>query len=319
MQPPHNPNERRAKLEAVKELARRQEHDAAQELLQAQDVGYTSKLFVQALFPYRNPDSNERKITTAEGTISVYSPNGLPFGKYPRLIMAYIITRAVANAGRLKEGKVDYEEARRIPLGHSMSHFLQAIGVTGRGTGGANGNLSKIREQLLRLASSSITVQSDDGVHARGRNTQILEDWNLWFDPRDPNQGSFMESELVLTPQFFKHIAEAPIPIDLNVLRELNKPRSMDIYIWLTVKQYWLAKNNREAYTFTWDMIAANFATKALDSTQEMADFRREMKKSIAEISTLWTEAGIEADTDGVTVTRTAPSVQQKPPRPELD
>lgn len=105
-----------------------------------------------------------------------------------------------------------------------------------------HGNLSKIRDQLLRLASSAITVQSDDGVHARGRNTQILEDWNLWFDPRDPNQGSFMESELVLTPQFFKHIAESPIPIDLNVLRELNKPRSMDIYIWLTVKQYWLAK-----------------------------------------------------------------------------
>ena len=312
-------DERRAKLEAVKELARRQEHDAAQELLHTQDVGYTSKLFVQALFPYRNPDSNERKITTAEGTISVYSPNGLPFGKYPRLIMAYIITRAVANAGRLKEGKVDYEEARRIPLGHSMSHFLQAIGITGRGTGGANGSLSKIREQLLRLASSSITVQSDDGLRARGRNTQILEDWNLWFDPRDPNQGSFIESELVLTPQFFKHIAESPIPIDLNVLRELNKPRAMDLYIWLTVKQYWLTKNNREAYTFTWDMIASNFATKALDSTQEMADFRREIKKSIAEISTLWPEAGIEATTDGVTVTRTAPSVQQKPPRPELD
>lgn len=43
MEPPHTPDERRAKLEAVKELARRQEHDAAQELLQAQDVGYTSK------------------------------------------------------------------------------------------------------------------------------------------------------------------------------------------------------------------------------------------------------------------------------------
>lgn len=319
MQPPHTPDERRAKLEAVKELARRQEHDAAQELLQTQDVGYTSKLFVQALFPYRNPDSNERKITTAEGTISVYSPNGLPYGKYPRLIMAYIITRAVANAGRFKEGKVDHEEARRIPLGHSMSHFLQAIGITGRGTGGASGNLSKIREQLLRLASSSITVQSDDGVHARGRNTQILEDWNLWFDSRDPNQGSFIESELVLTPQFFKHIAEAPIPIDLNVLRELNKPRSMDIYIWLTVKQYWLAKNNRDAYTFTWDMIAANFATKELETSQEVASFRRNFKSAISDILKTWPEAGIEANTDGVTVTRTAPSVQQKPPRPELD
>ncbi|MDK2584207.1 replication protein RepA, partial [Corynebacterium yonathiae] len=309
----------RAKLEAVKELARRQEHDAAQELLQAQDVGYTSKLFVQALFPYRKTEGNNRTVETPQGTITILSQRGVPYGKYPRLIMAYIITRAVANAGRLKEGKITHEEACRIPLGHSMSHFLQAIGITGRGTGGATGNLKNIREQLLRIAGSFITVQSDDGVHARGRNTQILEDWNLWFDPRDPNQGSFMESELVLTPQFFKHIAEAPIPIDLNVLRELNKPRSMDIYIWLTVKQYWLAKNNREAYTFTWDMIAANFATSEITSTTQMRDFRRRTKEAIEEVSKVWPNSGIEANTDGVTVTRTAPSVHQKPPRPELD
>ena len=312
-------DERRAKLEAVKELARRQEHDAAQELLQSQDVGYTSKLFVQALFPYRKTEGNNRTVETPQGTITILSQRGVPYGKYPRLIMAYIITRAVANAGRLKEGKITHEEACRIPLGHSMSHFLQAIGITGRGTGGATGNLKNIREQLLRIAGSFITVQSDDGVHARGRNTQILEDWNLWFDPRDPNQGSFMESELVLTPQFFKHIAEAPIPIDLNVLRELNKPRSMDIYIWLTVKQYWLAKNNREAYTFTWDMIAANFATSEITSTTQMRDFRRRTKEAIEEVSKVWPNSGIEANTDGVTVTRTAPSVHQKPPRPELD
>ena len=312
-------DERRAKLEAVKELARQQEHDAAQELLQAQDVGYTSKLFVQALFPYRKTEGNNRTVETPQGTITILSQRGVPYGKYPRLIMAYIITRAVANAGRLKEGKITHEEACRIPLGHSMSHFLQAIGITGRGTGGATGNLKNIREQLLRIAGSFITVQSDDGVHARGRNTQILEDWNLWFDPRDPNQGSFMESELVLTPQFFKHIAEAPIPIDLNVLRELNKPRSMDIYIWLTVKQYWLAKNNREAYTFTWDMIAANFATSEITSTTQMRDFRRRTKEAIEEVSKVWPNSGIEANTDGVTVTRTAPSVHQKPPRPELD
>lgn len=319
MQPPHNPDEWRAKLEAAKELARRQEHDAAQELLQAQDVGYTSKLFVQALFPYRKAENNERVVETAQGIISVYSRRGLPYGKYPRLIMAYVITRAVENAGRLKEGKIDEQEARRIPLGHSMNHFLQAIGVLGRGTGGATGNLKNIREQILRIAGSTITVESDDGVHAQGSNTQILDGWNLWFDPRDPNQGSFIESELVLTEKFFNHIAESPIPIDLNVLRQLAKPRAMDIYIWLTLKQYWLAKNNREAYTFTWDMIAANFATKILQTGQDWVNFRTEIKKAILELTTAWPNAGITADTNGVTVTRTAPSVQQKPPRPELD
>ena len=319
MQPPHNPNERRAKLEAVKELARRQEHDAAQELLQAQDVGYTSKLFVQALFPYRKTDDDKRVIETPSGKIVVYSDEGLPYGKYPRLIMAYIITRAVANAGKVKDGTLTIDEACRIPLGHSMNHFLQAIGVPTRANGGRRGNLTILREQLLRLAGSMITVKSDDGVHARGRNTQIMEEWDLWFDSRDPNQGSFIESYLKLTPQFFKHIAESPIPIDLNVLRELNKPRAMDLYIWLTVKQYWLAKNNRDAYTFTWDMIAANFATKALDSNDARQNFRKEIKKAVQELKTAWPNTGIEADTDGVTVTRTAPSVQQKPPRPELN
>lgn len=191
-----------------------------------------------------------------------------------------------------------------------MSHFLQAIGVTGRGTGGANGNLKSIREQLMRLASSSITAQADNGVHARGRNTQILEDWNLWFDPRDPNQGSFMESELVLTPQFFRHIAEAPIPIDLNVLRELNKPWAMDLYIWLTVKQYWLHKNNREVYTFIWDMIASSFATSEITSSAQMRDFRRRMQEAIEEVVEAWPASGIEASSDGVTVAKTAPSVK---------
>ena len=319
MQPPHNPNERRAKLEAVKELARRQEHDAAQELLQAQDVGYTSKLFVQALFPYRKTDDDKRVIETPSGKIVVQSDEGLPYGKYPRLIMAYIITRAVENARRLKEGKITLEEACHIPLGHSMNHFLQTIGILGRGTGGATGNLKNIREQLIRLADSRITVKADDGIRARGKHTQIIDEWDLWFDSRDPNQGSFIESYLNLTPRFFKHVAEAPIPIDLNVLRQLTKPRSMDIYIWLTLKQYWLAKNNREAYTFTWDMIAANFATKKLTKGQDWVNFRTEIKKSIHDILTVWPNAGIEADTDGVTVTRTAPSVQQKPPRPELN
>ncbi|MFR9950040.1 replication protein RepA, partial [Corynebacterium striatum] len=316
---PTPPDERRAKLEAVKELARRQEHDAAQELLQAQDVGYTSKLFVQALFPYRKAENNERVVETAQGIISVYSRRGLPYGKYPRLIMAYVITRAVANAGKVKDGTLTIDEACRIPLGHSMNHFLQAIGVPTRANGGRRGNLTILREQLLRLAGSMITVKSDDGIHARGRNTQLMEEWDLWFDSRDPNQGSFIESYLKLTPQFFKHIAESPIPIDLNVLRELNKPRAMDLYIWLTVKQYWLAKNNREVYTFTWDMIAANFTTKALDSNDARQNFRKEIKKAIQELRTAWPNAGITADTDGVTVTRTAPSVQQKPPRPELD
>ena len=313
------PPEKLAQLKAAQKAAANQELEQSKEIINAQDIGYTSKLFVQALFPYRKTDEEKRVIETAQGRIVVYADGGLPYGKYPRLIMAYIITRAVENAGKLKAGKIDFEQAVRIPLGHSMNHFLQAIGIHGRGTGGKKGTLSIVREQLLRLADARVTVKEDDGVRARGKHTQIMDEWDLWFDARDPNQGSFIESYIKLTPQFFQHIIEAPIPIDLAVLRQLTKPRSMDIYIWLTVKQFWLSKNNRDSYLFTWDMMAQSFATKALTSSNDVAHFRTEIKKAITDVVSVWPECGIEADLEGVTVTKTSPSVEKKPPRLQLD
>ena len=313
------PPEKLAQLKAAQKAAENQELEQSKEIINAQDIGYTSKLFVQALFPYRKTDEEKRVIETAQGRIVVYADGGLPYGKYPRLIMAYIITRAVENAGKLKAGKIDLEQAVRIPLGHSMNHFLQAIGIHGRGTGGKKGTLSIVREQLLRLADARVTVKEDDGVRARGKHTQIMDEWDLWFDARDPNQGSFIESYIKLTPQFFQHIIESPIPIDLAVLRQLTKPRSMDIYIWLTVKQFWLSKNNRDSYLFTWDMMAQSFATKPLTSSQNLADFRRELKAAIQDVILVWPDAGIEVSTGGVTVSKTAPSVEKKPPRLQLD
>ena len=313
------PPEKLAQLKAAQKAAANQELEQSKEIINAQDIGYTSKLFVQALFPYRKTDEEKRVIETAQGRIVVYADGGLPYGKYPRLIMAYIITRAVENAGKLKAGKIDFEQAVRIPLGHSMNHFLQAIGIHGRGTGGKKGTLSIVREQLLRLADARVTVKEDDGVRARGKHTQIMDEWDLWFDARDPNQGSFIESYIKLTPQFFQHIIEAPIPIDLAVLRQLTKPRSMDIYIWLTVKQFWLSKNNRDSYLFTWDMMAQSFATKKLKTAVGRRDFRNEIKKAIHDVQAVWPNCGIKADLEGVTVTKTSPSVEKKPPRPQLD
>ena len=293
------PPEKLAQLKAAQKAAENQELEQSKEIINAQDIGYTSKLFVQALFPYRKTDEEKRVIETAQGRIVVYADGGLPYGKYPRLIMAYIITRAVENAGKLKAGKIDFEQAVRIPLGHSMNHFLQAIGIHGRGTGGKKGTLSIVREQLLRLADARVTVKEDDGVRARGKHTQIMDEWDLWFDARDPNQGSFIESYIKLTPQFFQHIIEAPIPIDLAVLRQLTKPRSMDIYIWLTVKQFWLSKNNRDSYQFTWDMMAQSFATKELKTAVGRRDFRNEIKKAIHDVQAVWPNCGIKADLEG--------------------
>lgn len=300
------------KLMLAKDFARQQESEESLSLLNPQEIGYTSKLFVQALFPYRKQESKEREIKTAEGTVNVYSPNGLPYGKYPRLIMAYIITRAVDHAAKVRDGKMTIDEARRIPLGKSMNGFLEAIGVSSRGTGGASGNLIKIRDQIIRLAGSMVTAQTDDGIHAAGRNTQIVEDWNLWLNPEQPDQKLSVESTITLTSQFFQHIVDAPIPIDLDVLRELNKPRAIDLYVWLTVKNYWLRRSNRDSFLFSWEMIAQSFSPKELKTSNDLAHFRTDLKKAMSDVVSAWPGANVEVTADGVHVSQTELAVSPK-------
>ena len=66
-------------------------------------------------------------------------------------------------------------------------------------------------------------------------------------------------------------------------------------------------------------MMAANFATKELKTSAQWRDFRTDVKKAIHDILTVWPNAGITADAHGVTVAKTATSIRQRPPKPQLD
>lgn len=288
-----------------------------------QTVGYTNRIFVQALFPYRKTDEYRRAITQGSKEIIISSPNGLPYGKFPRLIMAYIITAAVARAHQVEQGLIDPDEARRIPLGESMNEFFRRIGTSQRGTGGTRGTITLIREQLVRLASSSIVVQdriktTKVDMHS-GRNQPIAEEWELWFDTGNPDQTTIEHSYLQLTKTFFEEISDSPIPIDLGILQQLGKPRAMDIYVWITLKKAALYYQNRASLTFSWDQMEHQFSTKELTDWAQRQTFRTEFKKCINAIRELWPDVGIEADTKaGVTIYKGTPSVSMRTLRKQL-
>ncbi|MGJ4093963.1 replication protein RepA [Corynebacterium macclintockiae] len=279
---------------------------------------YTNRIFVQALFPYRKSDEYRRAITQGSKEVIISSPNGLPYGKYPRLIMAYIITTAVARAHQVEQGLMDSDEARQIPLGESLNEFFRRIGVVARGTGGSRGTVTRIREQLVRLASSSIVVQSrikKDRVDIhRGVNHPIAGEWEPWFDAGNPDQATIQ-----LTDRFFQLIADAPIPIDLDILHKLGKPRAMDIYVWITVKKARLNYQNLPSFTFSWKQMEHQFSPKELTTWEQRANFRNEFNRCLETIRALWPDVGVDTDTKaGVTLHKSAPSVTMRPSRKQL-
>lgn len=271
-----------------------------------QQVGYTTRLLVQALFPYRNPTVDKIVSQSGRTRVTIYSPDGLPYGKYPRLIMAYIITEAVKRYG---QGMPD-EIARRIPLGNSMNEFLAVMGVKSRGSGGARGTLGLLREQLRRLTGTTIRAEkawSRDNREAGG-NVQVASSWDLWFD-HQPDQQTLEPSYLELTQQFYQEIVASKVPIDLDVLRGLRKPRAMDIYVWLTLRRSRLDRPQQ----LDWEQLRLQFGASTPHTSSAMRDFRREFRAAVADVLELWPDAGVTVDQKGLLMTPGEPSVPRKP------
>ena len=147
---------------------------------------------------------------------------GLPYGRYPRLVLAYLNTEAVRR------------KSRHIELGPHFSHFCAALGIPP--TSGPRGSLPTLREQMQRLFASTFQCvyhHEAEGRHA-GDGFLIAEKRLLWWDPRQSKGEPAWGSHVVLSERFFREAAEAPVPLDLRVLRALRSPFEIDTYVWLT-------------------------------------------------------------------------------------
>ncbi len=190
----------------------------------AGEVGFFARALVQATLPHSDPGGNEFVRENGHYTLTILAPAhlGLPYGRYPRLVLAYLNTEAVRT------------KRRRISLGRTLSHFCRDLGIVP--TSGPRGSLRQLRKQMERLFSCSfqcVYQAADRGQHA-GDGFLLAERRALWWDPESSTQELVECSFVELSERFFREATGAPVPIDIRVLRALRSPFEIDIYIWLT-------------------------------------------------------------------------------------
>lgn len=147
----------------------------AEDAKSAGALGFMTRALVIATMPYKDPKTDV--FTRKNGDISLriiagYS-GGIPYGVYPRLLMAWITTEAVRTRSRVVE------------LGDSLSYFLREVLEVQRG-GGQRGSSTRVAEQMKRLFGSMVNVSSSaeaTGRRFKLRNVTIVDDAE--FDPAD--------------------------------------------------------------------------------------------------------------------------------------
>lgn len=263
----------------------------AEEAAQAGALGFMARAMVQATLPHKKAEGNEFSRTNGAFTLSLMAPSqvGLPYGSIPRLLLSWITTEAVQT------------KSRDLELGDSLSAFMRELDLMP--TGGRWGSITRLKDQMKRLFSSSITLTYDDGQTWALESVRPVDSARLWWSPKDPEQAALWKSTITLGDRFYEEIIRSPVPIDMRALKALKKsPLALDIYLWLTYRMFYLKKPT----TIQWAGLMGQFGAGYAQVRQFKAAFLRELRK----VQVVYPEVKLEEAPRGLMLLPSKPHIK---------
>lgn len=248
----------------------------AEDARQAGAVGYMARALVQATLPHRKLDDMyfERRNGLFKLTIMAPPDIGLPFGNIPRLLVAWLTTEAV----RTKQ--------REVFLGQSLREFMRQLDFTS--SGGKQGSIGRMKEQMKRLFSASISCTYDNGKNWAIKHVQPVSEASLWWDPNLQDTQNEFQSVIKLGESFYKEAITSPIPINMQALKGLKySSLALDIYCWLTYRFSYL----RHKAEIPWEILQLQFGSSYAHNNQGLRNFKKAFLQELKCVLTFYPQA----------------------------
>ena len=243
------------------------------------DRGFMARMMALCSLPRSNPGNRYRYVRrngpyTLAMTAGVN--NKLPYGNFPRLILAWICTEAVRTQSRV------------LVLGDSLSGFMRALGVYSS-SGGRGGVQTRLRNQMKRLFNAHVQLVYKDEHGEASVSSSVADSTAFWWNPKRPNERMLWESKIELGEKFFNEIINHPVPIDLNTLTALKRSSlGLDLYLWLVYRTFPLRAPQR----ITWKQVYRQFGVDPAkaDNRRTVDDFRKDCLRELKKIKLAWPE-----------------------------
>ena len=251
--------------------------------LEAGALGFMARAMVQATLPHKKVDGNEFERKNGNFTLSLMAPSkiGLPYGSVPRLLLAWVTTEAVKT------------RTRELELGDSMVVFMGELGMSP--TGGARGDITRLKNQTRRLFASTVSASYEDSTKVADMGYRLADESVLWWDAKSPEQAGLWHSSVTLSEKFFNEVIDRPVPIDMRAIKALKRsPMALDIYTWLTYRSSYL----KHPTVIPWAALALQFGSNYAQVRQFKAAFLTELRKVV----TVYGRVHVEATDNGLMV-----------------
>jgi hypothetical protein len=267
-------------------------------------ISFVSRIFCQVALPYRDPGPIQswrrtNGFVTMRLTPGVVVRDGeqvdaYPYGVMPRYLLAWM-TSEVKRAGPALQ-----DDGLTLNLGGSMRAFLRQIGINSA-TGGRLGSGTRLRDQVTRLATSSITVsdtrQDKNGAwNFRAKNFGFVGEVNLWWSDRDTGSDALMPSTIRLTEAWRDSIRESAVPLDTRALAIIQgaraSPLALDLYYWLAHRMFTVRKTT----VAPWALLARQFGSQY----GRLRDFKAAVVKQLKVVQLAYPQAHVSVTVDGL-------------------
>lgn len=264
------------------------------------DLGFLSRALAQTSIPHSKLDTNIFTRQSGQHSLTIVgSEFGLPYGTYPRLLLAWICSEAVKT------------QSPTLHLGTKQSDFLQKLNISRQGS-----TIASLKDQTNRLLNSTFRLTFEDtNLKANKRFLIASSDIEFW----SPQTGEW-EAYLKLSKDFFDDILANPVPIDVNVLNSVRKsPLAIDVYTWLAYRTYLVHIQGGRPVKINWADLQAQFGSsygesiksKIISSAdilkkeqQALIDFRASFLSALRKLETFYPELNqiIQSDSQFLTV-----------------
>ena len=195
----------------------------------------------------------------------------LPFGNFPRLILAWLSTEAVRT------------QSRELVLGRSLSEFMRTLGVYSSG----GRDRTRLRNQMKRLFSATVQLIYED-EHGEARvSSSVADRTEFWWNERKPDERSLWESKIELGEKFYNEIISHPVPLDMNTLTALKRSSlGLDLYLWLTYRTFAL----RAPLRLLWRQVYSQFGVDPARASDRVTvrNFQRKVLRELKKIKLAW-------------------------------
>lgn len=269
----------------------------------AHSLGYTARILTIATLPHRAQivDHFERRNGGYRLVVQAMPGAGLPFGSYPRLLLAWMATQIVRT------------RQRELAIGTSMADFMRQLGL-GRSGGRADrarsaGTIHRLKRQIASLFGSRFILHNQSARNGEQIELmQIGENMNFWADPSQPGM---LPATLRVSEPLYEHILRAPVPVDLRALRALKRsPLALDLYTWLTHRNFVQQNGGRTQTCVSWSALQRQFGADYPLDSRGRADFKKAFHGAYRRVQLVYPRAKVRDDGSCLTLLTTAPHVR---------